>query len=195
MWEAIYATERSDKITKVKVTKDQSPLSFSKVISLWKNDKVFRTYYNGLLAQSTYEAFYWEVPPMVINRLEDPFEFVLIESEPLKRITANSRPFQEYFRADEKVVCFWNLGKDAKLVVPCPLTDEGHYAHLANFVRSKQEEQIDAFWQTIGTAYEQLLGSQVKWLSTAGLGVSWLHLRIDSRPKYYRYTPYKSYDS
>jgi hypothetical protein len=29
------------------------------------------------------------------------------------------------------------------------------------------------------------------WISTIELGVSWLHVRIDSTPKYYHYTPYK----
>ena len=29
------------------------------------------------------------------------------------------------------------------------------------------------------------------WLSTSGLGVYWLHVRLDSRPKYYTYEPYK----
>ena len=30
------------------------------------------------------------------------------------------------------------------------------------------------------------------WLSTAGHGVAWLHVRLDSQPKYYRYRPYVS---
>ena len=29
------------------------------------------------------------------------------------------------------------------------------------------------------------------WLNTAGGGVAWLHIRLDHRPKYYRYLPYK----
>jgi hypothetical protein len=29
------------------------------------------------------------------------------------------------------------------------------------------------------------------YISTSGMGVSWLHVRIDSRPKYYNYEPYK----
>lgn len=30
------------------------------------------------------------------------------------------------------------------------------------------------------------------WLSTAGMGVSWLHVRLDERPKYYRFQEYRS---
>jgi hypothetical protein len=32
------------------------------------------------------------------------------------------------------------------------------------------------------------------WLSTSGLGVAWLHIRLDSTPKYYQHQPYTSRD-
>ena len=31
------------------------------------------------------------------------------------------------------------------------------------------------------------------WVSTSGLGVSWLHIRIDTRPKYYSYAPFRAF--
>lgn len=31
------------------------------------------------------------------------------------------------------------------------------------------------------------------WLSTSGLGVYWLHVRLDTRPKYYNHDEYKYY--
>lgn len=192
MWEAIITTEDSSKIRKIKITQSGVVCSFRTLIHLWKTNRAFRIFYNELLVTSPYEAFYWEVAPMVIDRLDDPFEFVLIDSQPLKNIAADSSAFRSYFTADQAVVSFWNLGKDAKLVVPCPRKADHHYGHLANFVRSGATEQIDVFWQMIGQEYEQLLGEEIKWLSTAGLGVSWLHIRIDSRPKYYRYRPYKT---
>ena len=30
------------------------------------------------------------------------------------------------------------------------------------------------------------------WVSTSGLGVYWLHVRLDSYPKYYQHAPYKN---
>ena len=35
------------------------------------------------------------------------------------------------------------------------------------------------------------LCEQPRWLSTAGMGIPWVHVRIDSYPKYYRFPPYK----
>jgi hypothetical protein len=37
---------------------------------------------------------------------------------------------------------------------------------------------------------QQRVSASPLWLSTAGMGVSWLHLRLDSRPKYYRHRSY-----
>ena len=31
------------------------------------------------------------------------------------------------------------------------------------------------------------------WVSTNGDGVAWLHVRIDERPKYYAYAPYRKF--
>ena len=33
------------------------------------------------------------------------------------------------------------------------------------------------------------------WTSTSGLGVYWLHVRLDSRPKYYQHQPFKKWPS
>ena len=71
------------------------------------------------------------------------------------------------------------------MVVPCPLADPSAYGHLAAFIRHAPEEQRDALWRRIGEAMAQRVGMKPVWLSTAGAGVSWLHVRLDDRPKYY----------
>ena len=43
----------------------------------------------------------------------------------------------------------------------------------------------------VGGAVQRRLGTKPVWLSTAGAGVSWLHVRLDDRPKYYGYAPYR----
>ena len=35
------------------------------------------------------------------------------------------------------------------------------------------------------------VGAEPVWLSTAGAGVPWLHVRLDDRPKYYGFGPYR----
>ena len=48
-----------------------------------------------------------------------------------------------------------------------------------------------ALWQAVGEAMARRVGSKPVWLSTAGAGVSWLHMRLDDRPKYYAHSPYR----
>lgn len=92
------------------------------------------------------------------------------------------------------------------------------YSDLAMFARHGPINQIIAIWQRVAVEYQNQWQSSTKinkknknqtlkqkgtledeqqapavvWLSTCGTGVAWLHIRLDSRPKYYTYTPYKN---
>jgi hypothetical protein len=86
---------------------------------------------------------------------------------------------------------FPNLGRDAIMVVPCPLAASSAYGHLAAFVREAPDSQWHALWRSVGEAMARRVGARPMWLSTAGGGMSWLHVRLDDRPKYYGYEPYR----
>ncbi|MCB0628624.1 MAG: hypothetical protein R2824_12180 [Saprospiraceae bacterium] len=165
-------------------------LPVTEIIRLWSENADFRAFYNDLLAASPFPAYFWELPPVTLDTLELPFEFVLVNSTTLARVQANSRPFHNWF-TDEPVVVFPNIGGDATLVVPTPKVSKNTYTHLAQFVRHAPEEQIDRFWQEVGRTYHKNLSNQKLWLSTSGLGVYWLHIRLDSRPKYYTHEAYR----
>ena len=89
------------------------------------------------------------------------------------------------------MVEFPNLGNDAVMVVPCPGGPPAAYGHLGAFVRRAPESQRHAFWGRVGAAMQRRLDARPIWLSTAGAGVSWLHVRLDDRPKYYGHGPYR----
>lgn len=92
---------------------------------------------------------------------------------------------------------FYNLGRDSMLVAPssAPGLAIDAYAHLANFVRQAPTPQVLSLLQTVGGSMlerlEQVGNTTPVYLSTSGLGVYWLHVRLDSRPKYYTFRPYK----
>ena len=191
MWSA--ETDSVDEqTTKTRLSNDSSGLSFREVIELWCGNSDFRTYFITLIRDSSFDAYFWETPPVTNRSIDRPFEFVLVRAESLSRLRPDASPFASQFssRPAEAVLKFPNLGGDAILIVPAPLGDDSCYTHLANFVRGAPESQVDEFWRIAGIALQQRISSQPTWLSTAGMGVSWLHLRLDSRPKYYRFKPY-----
>ena len=74
-----------------------------------------------------------------------------------------------------------------------PVGTESAYGHLAAFVREAPEPQRHALWQALAAAMMQRVGERPVWLSTAGAGVPWLHVRLDDRPKYYGFAPYRQW--
>jgi hypothetical protein len=114
-----------------------------------------------------------------------------VSSPLLAELPPNGAPFAEHFRGDRDVVTFESLGRDALLVAPCPETGARNFAHLASFIATASQARKDSLWKAVGEALEKRLGERPTWLSTAGLGVAWLHVRLDSRPKYYRHAPYR----
>ena len=66
-------------------------------------------------------------------------------------------------------------------------------AHIASFVRGASRDQVHALFEEVGVAVEERLQEvSPLWVSTSGMGVFWVHVRLDTRPKYYTYVPYKS---
>jgi hypothetical protein len=191
MWSA-----RSEQLADVRglrfaVDRAGRPATYAEVLRGWRSDAAFRSLFNALLADAPYTAFRWETPAVTADTVSRPFEFVLLNSPGLAP-RPDPQAFAEHFRgAETDVVAFPNLGKDAILVVPCPIVEPSAYGHLAAFVRLAPEPQRHALWRTVGEAMARRVGNEPVWLSTAGAGVSWLHVRLDDRPKYYGYGPYR----
>lgn len=173
------------------ILKDGQKLSFQEVIELWKTSDVFNVFYNSILVNSTHPAFFWEHPPNTKLTLGTTYEFVLINSKRLNQVRQDARPFRDFLTTNDAVTTFDNLGKNAKLIVPTNIESSTNYSSLAKFVRTAPQSQTIEFWKQVGFAYEQALTTNKKWLSTSGLGVYWLHVRIDNRPKYYVCKDYK----
>jgi hypothetical protein len=120
---------------------------------------------------------------------------VLLNAPALATIQAEPAPFQSIFddETEEDVVVFPNLGGDATLIAPMPVAANVAYPHLAAFLRRAPARQIRSLWRyTARTVFENVT-SAPRWLSTAGLGVAWVHVRLDTHPKYYRHAPYTHY--
>lgn len=195
MWQATTSQRHcnSGRLECYALTDGGVPVSYANVIEAWKADGEFRTFFIELLKNSPLAAYRWETPAVTPANLRRPFEFVLLEDLALER-AADESAFAEHFRArpkEREVVSFTNLRGDAVLVVPTPQGNGEAYAHLAVFMRGAPDSQVDALWQEVGNQMARRVVRRPIWLSTAGLGVAWLHVRLDDRPKYYGHTPYR----
>jgi len=191
MWD--WPSRRLDHRTvRFHVARDTRLLCWAEVLALWTDSQTFAKEFSSVLANSPNAAFRWEMPRLQRQDLDEPFEFVVVDAPDLPE-HADPEPFAEHFRGagDRSVIRFDNLGGDAELVVPCPIADDGAYVHLARFVRQAPADQQRALWHEVGLAMERRVDDRPVWLSTAGGGVAWLHVRLDSEPKYYAHTPYR----
>lgn len=174
---------------------DHNSLRWSEVVERWCDEKAFRTFFISLLKNAPYSAYFWETPPVSSATYGREFEFVLVDSKALTGIHANPSAFANQFQtvsSDASVVQFKNLGGDAMLVVPCPRTPVSAYAHLHDFTHQAPIDQQHEFWKQTGDAIQNCLAAEPIWVSTSGLGVFWLHVRLDSAPKYYTHNLYRN---
>lgn len=173
----------------IRLYRDDQPLSFSHYFALLRDDPDFANWYTEQLATSPFTAIFWEHPPLGNSNIDTHAEFVLVDAPMLDTLPPNPEAFRSYF-SEEAVVSFRNIGGDATLVAPSPIDASTNYAHLAAFLRSASAQQVRSLWHRVAVAVVDTLADGPMWLSTSGLGVAWLHVRLDSSPKYYQHQPY-----
>ena len=173
-----------------KVMEEDRYLSFKEVFNLWENSLPFQTFYARLLSEHRFKAYFWEHPSLTLENVETDYEFVLVQSTSLTKVRPDRLSFKSFFNSNSKIVSFPNLRGDAQLIVPCPI-DNLDFTHLANFIRLAPKNQISEFWKMLSQTIQDRLSQEKLWISTSGLGVHWLHVRLDRRPKYYQYEAYK----
>ncbi len=194
-WEAEATWLEKEKSLRYTVRQHGAELTFQQVVQLWQTSDAFQQYFNDLLAGQSFSAFRWETPCVTSQTIGQKFEFVVVNSPGLAR-PVDSRAFENQFRqsAAGSVIAFQNLSGSSTMIVPTPPEDRDSlhaYGHLAAFVRDTPSSQQRELWQAIGDAMSEQISTKPLWLSTAGAGVSWLHVRLDPRPKYYHHGPYR----
>ena len=174
---------------------DGSALSYAEVIENWRQDEEFNAYFSDLLAAMPFAAFFWETPPVTAYTTARAFECVVIGSPALARLEAEPAAFARPFAVEpeDEVVTFENLGGDAWLVAPRPVPEAEGYPQLAAFLRAAPASQRSNLWSQTGEALIRLLSERPLWVSTSGLGVAWVHVRLDTWPKYHVHKPYRSF--
>ena len=183
------------RVLRSRLLRDGEPLSWSDVVDRWQNDHSFRSFFISVLADAPFPAYFWETPPVTRTTMDRKFEFVLVDSRSLAGVRADEQAFAIHFasaKPGESVIEFPNLSGDATLVVPCPSEPVSAYSQISTFAREAPDDQQHQLWSMVGAALERQLSAQPVWLNTSGLGIYWLHIRLDSSPKYYTHEPYRN---
>lgn len=76
-----------------------------------------------------------------------------------------------------------------------PVRMDADYSGLAEFFREAPVDRQRALWKVLAREIRLQLSEKPVWVSVAGGGIAWLHVRLDRVPKYYRYLPYTGWQS
>jgi len=176
---------------RVSVLVEGRRVSYAEFLDGLASDAEARGVFSECLAGMPFASFFWECVSVTRSSSSAAFECAVLSAPVLARAAPDVRSFAEHFSAADSVVRFENLGGDATLIVPCPRAEPSAYSHLAAFLREAPPDQVDALLETTARAARERLQGAPFWLSTSGAGVAWVHVRLDSRPKYYQYAPYR----
>jgi hypothetical protein len=174
----------------ISFTEDGKNLTFRELFFLMRDHPI--NFHNALkeaVKSLDYPAVFLEFPKINDGKLSERNVCTIIKAHSLLNTEGNPEAFS--LSCTEKVCKTENLSKDAILIIP-NLTSQHDYGHLYKFLMNCDDnEEIRLFWKAVGESiFKQLdLWSNI-WISTSGLGIPWLHLRISRTPKYYHYTPY-----
>ena len=193
-------TEISDHVVKFcYLDRDENFLTFRDVVDLWadthQDGSLFRAFHCQVLSDISYAAYKWETPCVDSFWFNRPFEFVVLNAPSLDR-PEDPTAFQDQFAMagdGQAIIEFPNIGRNAVLVAPTPSGAAVNHCHLASFIRTCSASNETLLWKQVGLSMLDRVSSTPVWLSTAGGGVAWLHVRLDDRPKYYGYKAYKSH--
>ena len=169
------------------------PVSWRDLFESLTQDDYARLSISAVIVEAPFDEVYFETPPLMAETFDSSAEFVLVDAS--LRSEPDPSAFSEHLSAPNSgevlTRTFTNLRGDATLVVPTDLADEARRNYLRSFLRTAPERQIHSFWSETAFAAQRRINDVPVWISTSGGGVPWLHLRLDDRPKYYNYQPYR----
>uniref|UniRef100_A0A7M5WZB2 Uncharacterized protein n=1 Tax=Clytia hemisphaerica TaxID=252671 RepID=A0A7M5WZB2_9CNID len=198
----VYKKSSESTIHKIFEQSNNQPMTYHDVLTRLSTNQEFRQFFSSNMTElmATEKAYFWECTPTSQSTIKSmDFTFILNPSKQLERMSCDRASFKEHFDKQDTEhwtsINFHNLGRDAVLVAPVPMHGTEWYTHLASFQRAASEDEKSNFWEIVGQSMLERV-TETKdpvWLSTSGLGVGWLHVRIDKRPKYYTFEPFRRF--
>ena len=176
----VIKTRKTRKTSKTSKTSKKGNINkWKDVLDEWKNGNHFK--YPSRIRGN----FHWNT-----SVLKNGGDIKYKESFKINKKLPNKqdkKEFQDHIKKSKNkyVTAFPNLSGDTMLVVPMPRNGK-NYATLKHFSDNAPAVQQKEFWKKVSDlAHQQMKKHKSVWISTHGLGVSYLHVRICNTPKYY----------
>ena len=148
--------------------------------NLMRHNIKFKKEFVSILRNCTFSAYYFQCDKLNFNKA---FSFTLIDAPELVKIQCDYKTFDKQLKNTCKVCVFPNLGKNATLIVPNYKIGKNtgvDYRSIATYFKTAGMAALIRLVEAMGdNVYENC------YLSTSGLGVHYLHVRIEDTPKYY----------
>lgn len=132
------------------------------------------------------KPFFYETS-FISSNYEEEYKEKFIESDLFDNMKQNYKLFKKYIikSKNKYVITFLNLSKTSLLIIPYPKQNK-KFTTLKHFIDNSTKLQQKKFWKKVSNSIKKMLKIYKKvWVSTHGTGVPYLHIRIDTIPKYY----------
>ena len=156
-------------------------MKWSEILSQWESGNYPK------VPKNIKSPYFWRTS-VQSNKKDLVYKEEFIEDERLLKAKEDLKPFAEHLdkNKDEKyAISFPNLSGDTILVVPIPRKSK-RFTNMFYFMNNASEIQKKELWKKVALEARKFIEKNENvWISTHGLGVNYLHIRICITPKYY----------
>lgn len=139
-------------------------------------------------AASSFSAIFLEFP---LYEPQNTLSYTIVDAsqdfqDSVQDEASFSTHLEQAVHEERFAISFPNLSKDTMLFIPAKLNSDIQYTHLKSFIETGDNTQIVELFRGVAS-YMLSLGPNPKptYVSTHGLGVYYLHVRVCDKPKYY----------
>tara|TARA_Y100000389_G_C17232210_1_gene398750 strand:- start:215 stop:709 length:495 start_codon:yes stop_codon:yes gene_type:complete len=156
-------------------------MKWSEVLSQWESGNYPK------VPKNIKSPYFWRTS-VQSNKKDLVYKEEFIEDERLLKAKEDLEPFAEHLdknKVEKYAISFPNLSGDTILVVPMPRKSK-KFTNMFYFMNNASEIQKKELWKKVSLEARKFLEKNENiWISTHGLGVNYLHVRICITPKYY----------
>lgn len=160
-------------------------MKWSEVLSQWESGNYPK------VPKEIKSPYFWRTS-VQSSKKDLPYKEEFLEDERLLNKKQDLKTFEEKFNKEKYAVSFPNLSGDTILVVPIPRKGK-RFTNMFYFMNNASEIQKKELWKKVAEQAKEFLKTNENiWISTHGLGVNYLHVRICNNPKYYEKSKLKN---